>query len=184
MKLLTDGKAERKKFTVGRYIDPEIAELNGEGAQQEINQPRPHPDRKEYEVWDNLPSSSFDVEKTYYNLPMLKEPVWGWAIPTYLYVGGASGASSLLAAAAGVISPVRLRRLIFKGRIVTLSGLALSTLLLIYDLGRKSRFLNMLRVFRPTSPMSMGSWILSSSGAFTTGALLFTGRKSFLRSAS
>ncbi|HEX2961381.1 MAG TPA: NrfD/PsrC family molybdoenzyme membrane anchor subunit [Ignavibacteriales bacterium] len=184
MKLLTDGKAERSKFTLGRNIDPEIARLDGEGAQQEISGTKPHPGRKEYGVWDNLPSSSFDVEKTYYNLPMLKEPVWGWAIPAYLYVGGASGASSLLAAAAGVVSPRRLKRLIFRGRLVTLSGLVISTLLLVYDLGRKSRFLNMLRVFRPTSPMSMGSWILASSGAFTTASLIFNGRNRFLRKTS
>lgn len=184
MKLLTDGQMDKNKFTVGRYIDPEIAELDGEGSQQEINEPKPHPGRKEYPVWDNLPSSSFDNEKTYYNLPMLKEPVWGWAIPTYLYVGGASGASALLASAAEVISPLRLRNLIFKGRLITLSGIALSTFLLVYDLGRKSRFLNMLRVFRPTSPMSMGSWILSSSGALTAGSIIYKGRNNFLRSAT
>jgi len=35
------------------------------------------------------------------------------------------------------------------------------------------RFLNMLRVFRPTSPMNMGAWILSATGgtAFVTVAL-------------
>ena len=36
------------------------------------------------------------------------------------------------------------------------------------DLGRPERFLNMLRMFKVTSPMSMGSWILTASGGATT----------------
>ncbi|MCF6471247.1 polysulfide reductase [Nonomuraea sp. MG754425] len=35
---------------------------------------------------------------------------------------------------------------------------------LIHDLGRPERFLNMLRVFKVTSPMSVGTWILSAYG--------------------
>jgi len=180
MKLLTDGRNDQK-FRVGKYIDPQLAELDGEGAQQKIKQPTPHPKRESYGVWTDMPSSSFDKEKTYYRLPMLKEPVWGWSIPAYFYVGGASGAAAVLSAAAQMGSPILLRKLIRKGRLLSLSGIALSTLLLIYDLGRKFRFMNMLRVFRPTSPMNMGSWILTSAGAFTTGALLYNGRNKFLK---
>src|SRR5690348_16373136 len=46
--------------------------------------------------------------------------------------------------------------------------------LLIHDLGRPERFLNMMRVFRPTSPMNVGAWILA--GAAPLGVLtgLFT----------
>src|SRR4029077_8295803 len=42
--------------------------------------------------------------------------------------------------------------------------------LLSSDLGRPERFLNMLRVFKVTSPMSVGSWILLASGGATTTA--------------
>jgi formate-dependent nitrite reductase membrane component NrfD len=48
-----------------------------------------------------------------------------------------------------------------------------SPVLLISDLGRPERFLNMLRVFKVTSPMSVGSWVLLvSGGASNTAAVL------------
>jgi formate-dependent nitrite reductase membrane component NrfD len=43
------------------------------------------------------------------------------------------------------------------------AALAACPVLLIRDLGRPERFLNMLRVFKPTSPMSVGSWLLSTT---------------------
>ncbi|MCA1845794.1 MAG: polysulfide reductase NrfD, partial [Actinobacteria bacterium] len=42
--------------------------------------------------------------------------------------------------------------------------------LLIADLGRPSRFANMLRVVRPTSPMNMGAWLLSVYGPSAVSA--------------
>ena len=51
----------------------------------------------------------------------------------------------------------RLRR---RCRRLSLVSIIVGTAALIADLGRPSRFFNMLRVFRPTSPMSMGSWLL------------------------
>jgi len=101
---------------------------------------------------------------TYYNEPLLKKPVWVWPIPAYFYAGAAAGASIALGAAAqmaGTGSPELVRRC----RWIGLAGLSAGTGLLIYDLGRPSRFLNMLRVFRPTSPMNMGSWLLSATGS-------------------
>ena len=35
---------------------------------------------------------------------------------------------------------------------------------LVHDLGRPERFLNMMRVAKPTSPMSIGTWILTAYG--------------------
>jgi len=51
----------------------------------------------------------------------------------------------------------------------------MGTAMLIYDLGRPARYLNMLRVFRPSSPMNMGSWILSTIGPFAAGSALLSG---------
>ncbi|HEY1333472.1 MAG TPA: formate dehydrogenase, partial [Myxococcaceae bacterium] len=42
------------------------------------------------------------------------------------------------------------------------------------------RFLNMLRVFRPTSPMSVGSWILTLSGAANGAGLVLGSRRGVL----
>jgi len=47
-----------------------------------------------------------------------------------------------------------------------------SAALLIADLGRPMRFVNMLRVFRPSSPMNVGTWILTGFGACATAAVV------------
>jgi formate-dependent nitrite reductase membrane component NrfD len=94
----------------------------------------------------------------YYDYPSLKTPVWTWEIPAYFFVGGTAGAAALLAAVA--------RRtgasddLVRDARWIAATGGALSPPLLISDLGRPERFLNMLRVFKVRSPMSVGAWTL------------------------
>jgi DMSO reductase anchor subunit len=49
-------------------------------------------------------------------------------------------------------------------KVTALGAISLSAVALIHDLGRPGRFVNMLRVFKPTSPMSMGSWLLAGYG--------------------
>ena len=112
---------------------------------------------------------------SYYGKPVLKRPVWTWEIPTYFFVGGTAGASAGLAYLAGARGNHELAR---RSWAIALAGLAASPPLLISDLGRPERFLNMLRVFKPTSPMSVGSWVLSAFGAATTvaAAEALTGR--------
>jgi len=111
---------------------------------------------------------------SYYGQPVLKEPVWTVEIPIYMFVGGLAGASATLAALCGR----RHSRLARRSWLTALAGLAVSPALLISDLGRPERFLNMLRMFKVTSPMSVGSWVLALSGASTSGAALheLTGR--------
>lgn len=103
--------------------------------------------------------------RSYYGQPILKEPVWKWPIPAYLFTGGLAGGSSLLALGSRVSGN---RRLATQSRLVSLGALGVSTALLISDLGRPSRFYNMLRVFKPTSPMNVGTWLLSALGAAAT----------------
>jgi formate-dependent nitrite reductase membrane component NrfD len=103
-----------------------------------------------------------DVEFTsYYGRPVVKVSPWEKDIPAYLFLGGLAGGSSLLAAGADLTNRPALRR---TGRLGALTGLALSMIALVHDLGRPSRFLNMLRVIKPTSPMSIGTWLLSAYG--------------------
>lgn len=150
-------------YTDGRDIDLELAQLEGEGAQQRSEgKPDPH-EKSKAGVWEGLPEPSSE-DPTYYDRPMLQESVWSWAIPLYYYVGGLSGASMALAAAATLKEDEGLDSFIHKAHIIGLAGTVVSGGLLIYDLGRPARFLNMLRVFRPTSPMNMGAWILSATG--------------------
>jgi hypothetical protein len=154
----------------GRNIDPSLGILAGEGAHQEVSErsgkgARPVPEPRE------RAESTADPD-SYYGLPMLKEPVWKWPIPTYFYVGGVAGASAVLGAAAGRMRDPALRSLCERTRLFAAGGAMASAALLIWDLGRPSRFLNMMRVFRPTSPMNMGTWIISTFGGFATLAAL------------
>jgi formate-dependent nitrite reductase membrane component NrfD len=101
----------------------------------------------------------------YYGRPIIKEPVWTPEIPVYFFAGGLGGASAGVAFLAERTGNDVLAR---RAWIAALSGIAVSPALLISDLGVPSRFLNMLRMFKVTSPMSVGSWILAASGT-TTG---------------
>ena len=106
---------------------------------------------------------------SYYGRPVLKEPVWQPEIPAYFFTGGLAGASSVLSLAARIGGNETLaRRSLYLGALADL----VSPALLISDLGRPERFLNMLRVFKVTSPMSVGSWILFVSGSATSTAAL------------
>lgn len=122
-----------------------------------------------------VPSRQSRENPSYYGQPMLKQPVWIWSIPAYFYVGGLAGVGATFGAAAQLIAPQSMRSLIVRSRWVATAGGAVSTALLVHDLGRPSRFLNMLRVFRIQSPMSMGSWILTifSSAAGAAAVLPF-----------
>jgi hypothetical protein len=99
--------------------------------------------------------------RSYYGQPIIKEPTWEWQIPCYFFTGGLAGASSGLGLLADLAGNERLAR---TARLAALAGAAASPVLLILDLGMPKRFYNMLRVFKPTSPMSVGTWILSVFG--------------------
>ncbi len=94
----------------------------------------------------------------YYGIPLLKQPPWTWEIPLYFFVGGAAGAAAVVGAIADYTGADR--KLVRDARWIAAAGSVLSPPLLISDLGRPMRFLNMLRVFKPQSPMSMGVWTL------------------------
>ena len=104
--------------------------------------------------------SSEDV-RSYYGRPILKRPVWTWDIAAYLFTGGLAAGASLLAAGADLAGFAGQRR---AGRAASAAALSASTFFLIRDLGRPARFLAMLRVAKPTSPMSVGTWILATYG--------------------
>lgn len=119
----------------------------------------------------------------YYGLPLLKAPVWEIDIPVYYFLGGAAGAALLLGAAAQLDGSDELDRLAQRCHWIGIVGATTGAALLIHDLGRPARFLNMLRVFRPTSPMNMGVWILSGAAPLAITAGLCTGRGGWLGAA-
>src|SRR5262245_7738432 len=108
--------------------------------------------------------------QSYYGRPIVKEPVWRPEIPVYLFTGGIAGGCSLLHGFARVAGYEKLAR---TALYVGAAAGVVSPVLLVSDLGRPERALNMLRVFKVTSPMSVGSWILFvSDSASNTAALL------------
>ena len=157
----------------GRNINQNTAILSGEAGEQKAGIRDKHLDSIA-ETWAALPEPDA-ADPTYYDRPLLKEPVWEIDIPVYYYVGGVTGASLALGAATQLDSTGELRDLARRCHWVGVAGAGISSFLLVRDLGRPSRFLNMLRVFRPTSPMNMGAWILSSVGPTALGALVFIG---------
>jgi hypothetical protein len=100
--------------------------------------------------------------RSYYGRPIIKEPVWKPEIPVYFFTGGLGGASGALSLAARATGNERLAR---TSLFVGAAAEAVSPALLVSDLGRPERFLNMLRLFKVTSPMSVGSWILAASSS-------------------
>ncbi|HEY1883083.1 MAG TPA: NrfD/PsrC family molybdoenzyme membrane anchor subunit [Candidatus Cybelea sp.] len=109
-----------------------------------------------------------NAKRAYYGRPIIKPPEWSGLIPTYFWSGGWSGASAALGLVARLSKNERL------ARVTTLSaavGSLLSAFCLIADLKKPQRFLNMLRVFKPTSPMSVGVYLFAAfSGAAMTAA--------------
>ena len=117
------------------------------------------------------------VETGYYGIPLLKEPAWTWEIPLYFFVGGAAGSAAVVGAIANYTGADR--KIVRDARWIAAAGSVLSPALLISDLGRPARFLNMLRVFKPQSAMSVGVWTLlgfSTAASATLFAQLISDR--------
>ncbi len=113
---------------------------------------------------------------SYYGKPIIKEPVWrSRDVAGYLFFGGLAGASSVLAGFAQATGNHRQAQV---SKVAAVGAIGLSGVALVVDLGRPERFVNMLRVFKPSSPMSVGSWLLSGFGgaAAASAACAVTGR--------
>jgi formate-dependent nitrite reductase membrane component NrfD len=145
----------------GRNIDSQLGTLSGEGSAQETRAGHPQDTGLSRHVFEGSVRESSVGDPTYYGHPAIKKSPWSWSIPLYYYVGGTAGGTTVLAAAAALFGRDQFPRLIVRPRWIGAVGGVISGGLLVYDLGRPSRFLNMLRVFRPTSPMNMGSWVLT-----------------------
>lgn len=105
--------------------------------------------------------------QSYYGHNIVKPPPWGHEVAAYLFLGGVAGGSGLLALGADLTGRAVLRR---NARFGAMAAVAVGGVALVKDLGRPDRFYNMLRTFKITSPMSVGSWILSAyAGGLTVG---------------
>jgi hypothetical protein len=130
-------------------------------------------ERKGYVDADTVPVPAAPFPKAspetgYYGINLLKEPQWSWEIPPYFFVGGAAGSAAVLGLMANWVGGDK--ELARDCRLLAAGGAITSSALLISDLGRPARFLAMLRVFKPQSPMSVGAWTLAAFGSFSGAA--------------
>lgn len=109
-----------------------------------------------------VPKAEFEQYDSYYGKPIVKFPPWKWPIASYLFLGGMAGGSALLGVGAGITGNRELQR---NARLTAIGAAGVGSGFLILDLGRPERMLNMFRVFKTSSPMSVGSWILGGFGA-------------------
>jgi protein NrfD len=102
---------------------------------------------------------------TYYGRPALKPSPWTWEVAAYIFLAGLGGSAQIIATAADLLGGRRMRSVVRHGRYLAAASAVLGAPLLISDLKTPRRWYNMLRIFRPASPMSIGSYILTTFGA-------------------
>lgn len=119
-----------------------------------------------------VPVRVADGGVTYYGRPAVKHAPWTWTVGAYIFVGGVAGGAQVIAGAARLGQGGEARGVVRRARLIGFGGAVVGAGLLIYDLKTPHRFYNMLRIYRPTSPMSLGSYVLVAFGAATAvGAL-------------
>jgi formate-dependent nitrite reductase membrane component NrfD len=150
-----------------RGVDAGKAALTGEAAQMRM--PRPEPELP-------VPVATEVSTPDYHGLPPLKAAPWKAYVPAYYFAGGLSGAASLLGAGLQLTGDASLRPAVLRCRRIGAASIGVGAALLIADLGRPARFLHMIRVFRPTSPMNLGTWVIGASGITSTAAAIGPGR--------
>jgi len=109
---------------------------------------------------------------TYYDRPAIKPSEWRWLVITYFFVGGLSGAAQVIAGVVDLFGHERDRPLVRAARSLAVAGALISPMCLIADLKMPSRWYNMLRIVRLSSPMNLGSWTLSAFGGLSSLTLL------------
>ncbi|MEP6861048.1 MAG: NrfD/PsrC family molybdoenzyme membrane anchor subunit [Deltaproteobacteria bacterium] len=153
---------------LARGLDPERTDDTAEAATQ-TKQRTPDPKDPPRPA----PAAAAEAGPGYYDLPVIKAAPWKGYIAAYFYAGGVAGAAAALHGALLLRAPDRrLAPLATKLRWIAIAGEVIGSGLLIADLGRPARFHHMMRVVRPTSPMNVGTWILSAAGATSALALV------------
>ncbi|HYX62875.1 MAG TPA: NrfD/PsrC family molybdoenzyme membrane anchor subunit, partial [Burkholderiales bacterium] len=119
----------------------------------------------------NAPYPGYGGE-SYYGRPAVKPSVYGWKVALYTFLGGLAGAVQMIVSLADLANERRHRDLVKQGRVIAAAnGVLIGPALLIADLHTPQRWYNMLRIFRRTSPMSIGSYVLTAFGAFSAASL-------------
>lgn len=127
------------------------------------------PDRKDGRAMraGRAEATHLRARDAYKDVPILQTPTWNNDIAAYFFLGGVSSGAYVLGALlnAGGAKRGSLAR---TARIVSFAAMLPCPVFLIEDLGKPSRFHHMLRIFKPASPMNLGSWALTAHGIFAT----------------
>ncbi|MBV8612990.1 MAG: polysulfide reductase NrfD, partial [Acetobacteraceae bacterium] len=106
---------------------------------------------------------------TYYGREQVKAaPFNNWLVGGYIFLAGLSGGAMLLSTLLDLARGRDAGGAVARGRYLSLLAPTLGAAMLVGDLHTPKRFYNMLRLFKATSPMSIGSWILVFFGVFST----------------
>src|SRR5207302_1048427 len=123
----------------------------------------------------SLGAAHTNPRDAYKDVPILKRPTWNNEVAAYFFFGGISAGAALIGSLADLVGGERRKELARTAHYVSFATLLPCPPLLIADLGTPARFHHMLRVFKPSSPMNLGSWALLLHGAgatFTIGRML------------
>lgn len=102
---------------------------------------------------------------------MGKNPAWSWYIIWYFFLGGMAAGAYFMAALGDLFGRERDRSIARIGYGVAVPLAVVLPVLLTLDLGMPVRTFYMFRLFKPGSPMSVGSWALLGFGLFALASL-------------
>ncbi|MDB5304432.1 MAG: polysulfide reductase [Phycisphaerales bacterium] len=119
-------------------------------------------------------------EPSYYDVSFLQPPVWKWEIAAYFFLGGVAAGAYVIGRTAERFGGRKYSALTKAATYTSFAALLPSPPLLIHDLGDPRRFHHMLRVWKPQTPMNLGSWVLTGFGAAASAAVL----REYLKTAS
>lgn len=104
---------------------------------------------------------------TYYGRPTVKRPTWRWFIPLYFFLGGIASGVSFIGALAELFGGRQHRSTVRHARYLAVILAALCPIPLVLDLGRPRRFFRMFRIVKLSSPLNLGTWILTIFGVLS-----------------
>ncbi|MBX9679264.1 MAG: polysulfide reductase NrfD [Gemmataceae bacterium] len=110
-----------------------------------------------------------DIAQTYADREVTKAPPWGWLVVWDMWLNAMASGLFLAAAMAHLVRPAEYTALARAAYPIAFVLYLLDLICLMLDLGNPYRFHHMLRVFKPSSPMSLGTWFLNAFALSITG---------------
>jgi protein NrfD len=105
--------------------------------------------------------------ETYYGRNQVKHaPFNNWVVGGYIFLAGLSGGTQILSTLADLTRGRAAAPTVRRGRYLAMLAPTIGSAMLVWDLHTPARFYNMFRIFRGTSPMSIGTYVLTAFTGF------------------